>query len=175
MFGQSHIYFVCLYMTKTCRFANQKRLLCHLWGGIWFVKHTMCLSFCQEWVWVKGGWSDLWGVGSDCYAELIQSSEHLCSPLIFKSMQHCKRITIPESQYPLMRHFYSCHGRLKKSVRTFFVRTGNSENVFQLWIMLGEAVHCLRWGKPFSVALCKTILIDDPEDKMTDCLSYKGK
>lgn len=74
---------------------------------------TLCLSFCQEWVWVKGGWSDLWGVGSDCYAELIQSSEHLCSQLIFKSMQHCKRITIPESQYPLMRHFYSCDSRLK--------------------------------------------------------------
>jgi len=49
----------------------------------------------------------------DCYAELIQSSEHLCSPLIFKSMQHCKRITVPESQYPLMRHFYSCNSRLK--------------------------------------------------------------
>jgi len=40
LFGQSHIYFVCLY-TKTCEFADQKRFLCHAWDGIWFVKHTL--------------------------------------------------------------------------------------------------------------------------------------
>lgn len=118
-----------------------------------------------------GGWRKLWGVEFDCYAELIQYSEHLWSPLI---LNQCSAAILRPSlglNTLLMKRFYSC----KKSARTLFVRTGNSENVFQLWIMVGEAVRRLRWEKSFSVARVKATLIDDPEDKMTGRLRYKGK